>query len=198
MPVAVCPSCDRKLKAPEGAEGRKIRCPGCSATLLVSGGELSLVPELATGTRAGRPERRARPDEEDDRPRRTRRSDPDEDDEEDRPRKRRRSGGGGIPVWVWIAGGGGLLAIGLIVVLVLVLTGGGYDKIKEGMSEQQVKDIMGKPDLELIIGGNGSMTWEKSGKVIMVVFQNGKVLKKDRIDPKEMPKEMTKDMGKFP
>src|SRR5262252_3444890 len=106
MPVAVCPSCDRKLKAPEGAEGRKIRCPGCSATLLVSGGELSLVPELATGTRAGRPERRGRPDDdEDDRPRRTRRSDPDEDDEEDRPRKRRRSGGGGIPVWVWIAGG---------------------------------------------------------------------------------------------
>src|SRR5262249_59815669 len=151
----------------------------------------------ATGTRAGRPERRGRPDDdEDDRPRRTRRSDPDEDDEEDRPRKRRRSGGGGIPVWVWIAGGGGLLAIGLIVVLVLVLTGGGgYDKIKEGMSEKEVRDIMGKPDLELIMGGNGSMTWTKSDKeAIVVVFQNGKVLKKQRIDVKEL----TKDMGKFP
>src|SRR5262249_26009680 len=177
MPVAVCPSCDRKLKAPEGAEGRKIRCPGCSATLLVSGGELSLVPELATGTRGGRPERRARPDDEEDRPRRSRRSDPDEEDYEDRPRKRRRSGGG-IPVWVWIAGGGGLLAVGgLVLVLVLVLGGGGFDKIKEGMSEKEVTDIMGKPDQEFLMSGNGSMMWKKSDKVLVVAFQNGKVLK---------------------
>jgi len=195
MPVAVCPSCDRKLKAPEGAEGRKIRCPGCSATLLVSGGELSLVPERIPSARPERADRRARPDEEDDRPRRPRRSDPDEEDDEDRPRKRRRSGGGGIPLWVWIAGGGGLLAVGgLILVLVLVLGGGGYDKIKEGMSEKEVTDIMGKPDQEFIMSGNGSMLWKKSDKVIVVVFQNGKVQKKERIDPKEM----MKDMGKFP
>jgi Zn-finger nucleic acid-binding protein len=196
MPVAVCPSCDRKLKAPEGAEGRKLRCPGCSATLLVSGGELSLVPEPITGTRAGRPERRSRPDDEDDRPRRSRRSNPDDDDyEEDRPRKRRRSEGGGIPLWVWIAGGGGLLAVGgLVLVLILVLGGGGYDKIKDGMSETEVKDIMGKPDLEVMIQGNGSMSWKKSDKLISVLFEKGKVVKKMKLDPKEM----TKDMGKFP
>jgi hypothetical protein len=109
--ISACPSCDKKLKTPEGGDGRKIRCPGCKTELVVTAAGLTL-PDEKNGVRKERPSprdddrlRRDRPsprdedeaprrsrrdedfDEEDDRPRRSRRR---EDEEDDRPRRSRR------------------------------------------------------------------------------------------------------------
>src|SRR5262249_39067662 len=131
-----------------------------------------------------KPARRPRDeDEKDDRPQRKRRRDDDDDDDEDRPRSRRRDEdedeeedededrprkkkkkkrrGGGIPMWVWFAGGGGILAVGLVVLLIFVLGGSGnkFGKVKEGMTVQEVKDLLGTPTIDGISNGNGAAVW---------------------------------------
>src|SRR5947209_4778053 len=166
--IAVCPDCDRELKVPQGAEGRKIRCPSCKTTLLVSDGEPLLV-DRETGVRAERPERRSYPDDDvNDVPvRRLRRSDPDED-EDDSPRKRRKRSRGGIPLWVWLTSGGVLLvAVAALLMFLLLNKGDGYEKIKTGMSGAEVIGIMGNATESAGFGSVNILSWKKNNKAIV-------------------------------
>jgi len=187
--IAVCPDCDRELKIPQGAEGRKIRCPSCKTTLLVSDGELSLVGDKGIDVRAGRLERRSRPDDdEDDAPiRRSRHSDPDDEgDEYDRPGKRRKRSGRGIPLWAWLTGGGVLVVAVLSLVLVLLLNKGvGYEKVQTGMKEEEVIGILGKPTDSVTLGKRKVLSWQKSSERITVVLVEGKVSEKTMVDLNE-------------
>ena len=128
-----CPHCDREYTLPDSKEGKTLRCKGCQETFVAKPG-------------------RARQDE-DDRPRRSRKSPSDEDQndrsEEERPRRKK----GGVPMWLWLAaGGGGLIAV-TVVILVVVLGGGSggnitnenLQKIKNGMLEADVRAILGAP-----------------------------------------------------
>lgn len=49
MPIEIaCPKCQRKLRAPDGAEGKKVKCPQCQEILVVPGGPpatISIAPE---------------------------------------------------------------------------------------------------------------------------------------------------------
>ena len=60
------------------------------------------------------------------------------------------------------------------------ITKDNYDKIKVGMTEDEVKDILGEPTKAVSGGiaglvGGGVMTWEDGQKSIVVTFANGKV-----------------------
>lgn len=56
MPIPVtCSSCGTKLKAPDNAAGRKLKCPKCSTPILVGGGE-SAAPAAAAGTKSNKTE----------------------------------------------------------------------------------------------------------------------------------------------
>ena len=196
--VFACPSCDRKLKTPDDAEGRRIRCPACSSTLVVTEAGLSLAetaPRRAAAAPAAAPRaaRRPRPDE-DEPPRRARRRDEEDDYADERPARRRlRARVRGIPLWVWLASGGVTVAA-LVVILILVLGGGGgFGKIKDGMSEKEVVDILGKPNAERKFGDTKTLHWEKGDDLIVVVFKDDKVKEKKKVSKKEIEKEL----GKF-
>jgi hypothetical protein len=129
--------------------------------------------------------------DDDDRPaRRGRRRDA-ADDPPRRPRPKRQ---GGVPVWVWLAvGGGGLLLLGLCVVggVAVWLAGGGpnplggntvtlanYYKIQRGMTEAEVKGVLGPPaDTSVapaFAGGKRDLTWRSGdGSSIIITFDNG-------------------------
>jgi len=194
--ISTCPSCDKKLKTPDGAEGRKLRCPGCSAALLIT--EDGLVPAEAT-PKPSKSRSGPRQEEEDEKPRRGRRRDEDEDEEEERPRRARK--GGGIPLWVWLTGGGVLGAGLLILIFVLVLGGGGnkFDKIKEGMTDKEVTSLLGEPttgDTKLVgvwyyppLKKDDLSNFEKLGRVkeVMTInFKDGKVKSINRIKASDM------------
>ena len=128
MPIGVeCHSCDRSIKVKDDLAGGRIKCPGC--------GKVLAVPD----------------DAEDERPRRKRTREM-EDDEDDRPRRRganKRSKKGLI---IGLSVGGGVLAVGLVILLIVLLgsrdnpnvTEENFDKIKPGMSQEEVEKILGK------------------------------------------------------
>jgi hypothetical protein len=132
---------------------------------------------------------------EDEPPRRRRR----DEDEEDRPRRGQQKRRGGMPVWPWIVGIS-LIVIGIVVVvLILVLGGGGngpginnFSKVQKGMTEQQVIDLLGKPDT---ISDKGvfkmehskMLVWYSGEKAFGVKVQGGKVLYKQRGKHFSMP-----------
>jgi hypothetical protein len=193
--ISSCPHCDKKLKTPDDAVGRQIRCPACEEPLLITDDGLAAAEEEE------KPPRRGRPREEDDRPRRS--------------RKRK----GVVPLWVWLAGG--VLAVGLVVVvavLVVVLGGnrlnnsprglpgqqglgvlgqgdpleGGFGQVQNGMTEQQVIDLLGRPifhDGRGYLSGNftGTMLWDKGPIQIEVQFSAGKVVGKKLRHGKPLP-----------
>ncbi len=197
MPEVIpCPGCDKNIKVPDGLEGKKLRCPGCQSILLVTANGLKLAKKEAVTAPSGKSSKPApkksapRDEDEDDR------DDRDEDDEDDAPRRKpgkRGRSGRGIPMWVWFAGGGGLAAVLLIVVLIIVLSGGGnkFDKIKEGMTEKEVTDILGKPTVSIFgtavyydppLDEKDLMNLEKASKVKAVMtiqYENGKVKTKE-------------------
>ncbi|MBV9123039.1 MAG: hypothetical protein JO112_06765, partial [Planctomycetes bacterium] len=138
-----CPSCNRKLKAPETVLGKTIRCPGCDTRFVaqVAKGEEEEAPvvlPVATGvkTRATRsaapleepeetedsPPRRKRPryteDEEAPKASRRRRDfEDDEEEEEERPRTRRfrkKSSSSSLAVLVLLAVVGGLILLSTV------------------------------------------------------------------------------------
>jgi hypothetical protein len=215
MPVSACPNCDKKLKTPDDAEGRKIRCPGCQTMLVITEDGLEEearkgVKKAAAGPARKRVDdddedqprskrRRDDDDEEDDEPRSKRRSrddddEDDDDDDDDRPRKKKKKKGG-IPLWVWLASGGGGVAV-IVLILVLFVFGGGGDfgKIKEGMSEDEVIKILGQPNVSFKMNGKlQGGRWLKPEasapkEAIDVSFENGKVKKKERFTGKDMEK----------
>jgi len=78
-----------------------------------------------------------------------------------------------------------LLIIGIVVTLVLVMGGSkfsaeNFKKIKPGMTEKEVLDLVGKPDQTLDMGmfgiANKSMIWRNSQGEFTVSMLNGKVL----------------------
>jgi len=185
--IFTCPNCDKKLRTPDEAEGRKLRCSGCGTVLVVT--EEGLVPfEEEAKPRKGRGSVR---DDEDEPLRQRRRRNPEDEEEEDRPRRRARKRKSGIPLWVWIAGGS-VVGVGIIVlVLVLTLGGGiGGDKIKKGMTEKQVMDLLGKPErfpMEDRRDGSKSITWHNGRSSIAVTFEQGKVAFKQKGVGKSLP-----------
>ncbi len=95
MPIVVeCPDCGTKMRAPDGSEGRKAKCPGCQKLLTITAAR----PEEPEEPPAPPPSRRRRDEEEEAPSRRgvqegrSRRRDEDEEDEEERrsPAARRR------------------------------------------------------------------------------------------------------------
>jgi len=95
MPVVIaCPSCKQKLKAPDAAIGKAVKCPGCGGAIKVpaqaGAGEPTPAPRqpAAAAKAPAPPPRRPEPEddfEQEEAPRGKGRPDPDED--EDRPRK---------------------------------------------------------------------------------------------------------------
>jgi hypothetical protein len=98
----LCPKCRSILRLSEKLRGKKVKCPGCGATLTLPGGSAKSKPEhpafeVVDDERVQetprRPSRPARAEDEDEPPRksrvRSRRTD-EEEDEERRPRRRRR------------------------------------------------------------------------------------------------------------
>jgi hypothetical protein len=127
MPISVvCRSCDRSINLKDDLAGRRIKCPGCGKVLAV-------------------------PDEEAvERPRRKRDRDREEDDDRPRRKKEKKRSKKGLIIGLSI--GGGVLAAGLTVLLIVLLgprdnpnaTEENFDKIKPGMSQEEVEKILGK------------------------------------------------------
>lgn len=128
MPIAVvCRDCDRSVKVKDDLAGRKIKCPDCGKLLTVPGGE-------------------------EDRPRRRRRDEDDDDYDQPRRKKEKKRSKKGLIIGLSV--GGGVLAVGVGVLLFFLLvsrdnpnaTEENFDKIKPGMSQEEVEKILGKGD----------------------------------------------------
>ncbi len=137
MPIEFpCPECERKLRVKDELAGRRVKCPGCSASITIPDADAQPpAPKKAAvkpGKPAPAPARRPRDEEDEDeaprRPARGRADDEDEerprkkprprdDDEDDEPRKKggKKAGGSSMPLVLGIGGG----------VLALLLVGGG-------------------------------------------------------------------------
>ena len=66
--ISACPSCDKKLKTPDDAEGKKIRCPTCKTMLVITEDGLDIYKNgVQTSSRKGStgPVRSRRDDDED-------------------------------------------------------------------------------------------------------------------------------------
>jgi predicted Zn finger-like uncharacterized protein len=165
-----CPHCDQAYTLVDEQAGKKIRCKACTTVFEVP---------AADERRLDAP-RRGRPDDFDDR------------DEEYRPRRRGRRAG--VPVWVWLLIGGGVLLVLMIVGVVVVLFATGtlgnkiteenFAKLKAGMSEAEVKAILGPPTEVNDIGikaanpffpgglGVRVLTWRHGQNQVIVGFLN--------------------------
>ena len=97
MPLAItCSHCDKKLKVPDAAAGKKIRCPACKGAISVPAPEDELVepdddlvePDEEVAVRKAPPPlpKKARDDEDEPRSRKKYR----DDEDEDRPRKKKK------------------------------------------------------------------------------------------------------------
>jgi hypothetical protein len=191
-------------------EGKTVRCKDCDETFTVTDPDTDRGIVTADSRRkssAGPVRGRSRDDDEYDRPSRARRGreDDDEDvrparrgrrddDDEDRPARRRRksksSGSGGLVLALAI--GGGLLVVGVVVVLLFTLLGGKFDpekfnQVKNGMSEKEVIDLLGRPSETFDAGALGaklggvkldakSMVWKHNNKAYAVSLMNGQVV----------------------
>ena len=140
---------------------------------------------------APRENRRARDDEDDDRPARGKKG---RGRDDDRPRKRKK---GGVPLGVWMALGG----VGLLLLVVCVGVGGyfgvnyftggahvtldDYGKIKGGMTEAEVTAILGPAtnvlqdtkDIQAaaVFGNLRGLQWKNGDNTIVVNFTNDHV-----------------------
>jgi Zn-finger nucleic acid-binding protein len=189
-----CPSCNATLrpKTPLAA-GTRIKCPKCTNVFAVPDEE-----DDAPVTPVRRPKpaaRREEPEEEvpesgeilDDEPE-------DDEPEEDRPRKKKKKKPKkkGVPLWVWLTAGGGLFLLlccagcgGFIwyVGSSVINAGSGaatflnYAQVQEGMSDSQVKTIMGaSPQSAMQIGNTKTETWQSGSDVIVVTFVDDKAV----------------------
>lgn len=172
-----CPHCAQAYSLADTQLGKKVRCKSCTEPFTVAQSE---APRKVPA--------RARDDDADDRP---------------RPREIRRTKGG-VPAWVWIVGG-----IGVAVLLLGCAGGGGliiwlasgsltnkvteenYKKIKLGMSEAEVKAILGEPtavedldkaasklgiNVRMPTSGLRVLIWRNGNNQITLSFRNDKVV----------------------
>lgn len=158
---ASCPHCSTSYSLAETQIGKTVRCKQCAEAFVVSG---------------PKPPSRSR-DEDDDR------------DEPRRPRPKKK----GMPTGLLVG-----LGIGVFVLLLGCLGGGGvllwlygpfgnkvtqanYDKIQTGMSEAEVKAILGEPtEVRARQGNIHALVWHRKGTrgggLVQIVFQNGRVM----------------------
>ncbi len=167
--IVTCPSCNTTLKPKTPAPaGTRIRCPKCQTVFAVPGD--AATPPPAPTPSAEDDEGFAGMADDSAGPRR----------EAIRPAKN------GVPLWVWLVGGGGLLVLltccgcgigGYYFVNSVVKAGSGsvtllnYAQIQKGMSEAQVKAILGQPATESP-GANKIVTWQDGQNTITVTFTN--------------------------
>jgi phage FluMu protein Com len=195
-----CPSCEATLrpKVPLAA-GTRIKCPKCMNVFTVPDAEEEAPAPRPrpTGVKSKPAPKREEPEEEvaeegeilDDEPE-------DEEPEEDRPRRKKKkkkpSKKKGTPLWVWLTAGAGVFLLlccagcaGFIWYgySTVANIGSGqatflhYLQIQKGMSEAEVKTIMGPSPLPPGPPGNTStMTWQSGADKITVDFVNGKVV----------------------
>jgi hypothetical protein len=132
MPVTVtCPNCATKLKAPDSAVGRKVKCPKCEGVIAVPTAHVEPVDRARRGVQAEPPDpvpypaspsrrRRQDDDEDNDRPlsRRRREEDYEDDYDDDRgPSRREPAQGGGLPMGLGIAS----LSVGVLGLLIALI-----------------------------------------------------------------------------
>jgi predicted Zn finger-like uncharacterized protein len=136
MPIQIhCPACSQSYTLADSQAGKRVRCKSCSETFLVPASEqicdVVAVEEVV-------PQRRR-----------------DFDDEYDYRPRRRPVRSQGVPAWVWIVIGGAafLLLAGGVVAIVLTVGGNkvtqeNYNKLRDGMTEAEVRSILGRPTEE--------------------------------------------------
>jgi predicted Zn finger-like uncharacterized protein len=153
---ASCPHCSTSYSLAETQIGKKVRCKQCSEAFVVSG------PTPLSRSR----------DEDDDR------------DEPRRPQPKKK----GMPTGLLVG-----LCIGVFVLLLGCLGGGGvllwmygpfsnkitaenYQKIKQGMTEAEVKSILGEPtEVRADRSNMRVLVWHYKGNLVQIVFSNDKV-----------------------
>jgi ribosomal protein S27E len=191
--IITCPSCSTTLrpKVPVAA-GTRIKCPKCTNVFTVPDDASSASQPAALKPKAQREEpddREEITEELDDQP-------TDDELEDDRParkkKKKKPSKKKGTPLWVWLtagagvflllccAGCGGVIWYGYSTVANI---GSGsatlihYVQIQKGMSEAEVKTIMGASAQPTGPAGNTkTMTWQSGADSITVDFVNDKVV----------------------
>ncbi|MGH7171676.1 MAG: outer membrane protein assembly factor BamE domain-containing protein [Gemmataceae bacterium] len=165
-----CPHCSQSYSLAETQIGKKVRCKSCSEAFVVAG------PAAPSRSR--------------------------DDDERDEPRRPRPKKKGGMPTGLVVG-----LGIGAFVLLLGCLGGGGVllwiygpfgnkvtqenlDKIKIGMTEAEVKSILGEPNVSNDANPRGNrsaganrfgvtaLAWKRNNNTIAVMFLNGKVVGK--------------------
>ena len=169
MPIKIyCPHCSHSYSLAEAQIGKKVRCKHCTEAFVVAD------PSGRSGSR-------------------------DDDDDRDEPRRPRPKKKGGMPTGLLIG-----LGIGVFVLLLGCLGGGGvllwiygpfanrvtrenFDKINNGMTEAEVKAILGEPNalndanpfgnrpMGINPFGGNVLAWKHNNDVIAVSFRNGKV-----------------------
>jgi SmpA/OmlA family protein len=182
--IITCPSCSTTLrpKVPV-APGTRIKCPKCLTIFAVPGAEAE-EPEDIPETSQERDDEAATDDPVDDEP------------EEDRPLRRKKKKAikkKGVPLWVWLTTGAGVLLFlccggcGIVFMFmpkVGIQTGApsasvsmaNFDKIKKGMTEAQVKDIMGAPTAVVTLGATKAYSWNQASDTITVTFSNDQAM----------------------
>ena len=171
--VVICPSCNTTLKpkTPVPA-GTRIKCPKCQTVFAVPDDEeVAAAPppapaaEETAGARVAADDLTAMGDA---------------------PPKPKKTG---TPLWVWLVGGGAILLLGCCGVCgglgywgyqTAASAGSGsvtllnYAQIQKGMSEAQVKAILGEPARRAEDKGETTVTWQDGQNKITVTFMGDK------------------------
>ena len=214
MPIqTVCPNCAKTYNLADAMQGKNVKCKNCTKVFVVepaAAKKTSPVPPKTTGPSPASttgpikaaPKKTA-PKPADDEIMAVLPVDDDDDAEEARPvRKGAKKAAAAVKpksgnmMWLLLAGGGG---VGFLLLLACMgglwyMLGSGlsqslnettYDKLKRGMTEAQVIDILGKPTETLdsntaaglskgLMQNMKSMSWTQTPNSITVTFRNGK------------------------
>jgi DNA-directed RNA polymerase subunit RPC12/RpoP len=176
MAILLTCECGKKLRVADDKAGKKIRCPGCQAILLVAQAE-DVPEELDGGDQAvqePRPRRQAKDDDAfESRPRKHASRQRYDDDDEEAPARTRGREKSSSRMALWLSLGGGLAALAVTGILLFIfLYGGGGDSDlvgawvvdKEALkrNDRLLADIPG--DITITIKKNGAWIEKISGK----------------------------------
>jgi hypothetical protein len=165
--------------------GKRVRCKQCPATFVVQ------LPQAVAPSLEVQPIPEVMPLAVDELP-----SVLPADDYHRHPRRRP----SGIPLWVWLTGGGVALVLGIVILAVFVLsvlslgsrvTKANYDKLHPGMTEAEVRSILGTPTQVVDTGnflannpfgmrapgfnGMRQLIWRQGRRAITVTVMNDRV-----------------------